>query len=95
MLLRLIVIRGFVISLAGGVFAAYAIYARIVDELPPGYTSIVVLLLILSGFIIISLGVVGLYVGRIFDQVKGRPPFVVEEDRVMAGDEEPMTQQWH
>jgi len=34
---------------------------------------------LLSGFIIISLGVVGLYVGRIFDQVKGRPLFVVDE----------------
>jgi polyisoprenyl-phosphate glycosyltransferase len=93
-LLRLIVVLGFAISLAGGIFAAYAIYARIADDSPPGYTSIVVLLLLLSGFIIISLGVVGLYVGRIFDQVKGRPLFVVEEDRVMAGDEEPITQQW-
>ena len=37
------------------------------------------LLVLLSGFIIISLGVVGLYVGRIFDQVKGRPLFVVDE----------------
>ena len=95
MLLRLIVVLGFAISLAGGIFAAYAIYAQIADDSPPGYTSIVVLLLLLSGFIIISLGVVGLYVGRIFDQVKGRPLFVVEEDRVMERDEEPMTQQWH
>jgi dolichol-phosphate mannosyltransferase len=93
-LLRLIVVLGFAISLAGGVFAAYAIYARIAEDSPPGYTSIVVLLLLLSGFIIVSLGVVGLYVGRIFDQVKGRPLFVVEEDRAMAGYEEPMTQQW-
>ena len=91
-LLRLIVILGFAISLAGGVFAAYAIYARIAEDSPPGYTSIVVLLLVLSGFIIISLGVVGLYVGRIFDQVKGRPLFIVEEDRAMVDDEAPLTQ---
>ena len=57
----------------------YAIYSRYVEDTPPGYTSIVVLLVLLSGFIIISLGVVGLYVGRIFDQVKGRPLFVVDE----------------
>ena len=42
------------------------------------------LLLVLSGFIIISLGAVGLYVGRIFDQVKGRPLFMVDEDRAGA-----------
>jgi polyisoprenyl-phosphate glycosyltransferase len=78
-LLRWIVFLGFVVAAAGGLLGAYAVYARYVEEAPPGYTSIVVLLVLLSGFIITSLGVVGLYVGRIFDQVKGRPLFVVDE----------------
>ena len=38
------------------------------------------LLLLLGGFIIISLGVTGLYVGKIFGQVKERPLFIVDED---------------
>ena len=78
-LLRWIVFLGFLVALAGGLLAIYAVYSRYVEDTPPGYTSIVVLLVLLSGFIIISLGVVGLYVGRIFDQVKGRPLFVVDE----------------
>ncbi len=78
-LLRWIVFLGFVVAAAGGLLAIYAVYSRYVEDTPPGYTSIVVLLVLLSGFIIISLGVVGLYVGRIFDQVKGRPLFVVDE----------------
>ena len=78
-LLRWIVLLGFVVALLGGLLAIYAVYARYVEGSPPGYTSIVVLLVLLSGFIIISLGVVALYVGRIFDQVKGRPLFVVDE----------------
>ena len=78
-LLRWIVLLGFIVAAAGGALGAYAIYSRYVEDTPPGYTSIVVLLVLLSGFIIISLGVVGLYVGRIFDQVKGRPLFVVDE----------------
>jgi glycosyltransferase involved in cell wall biosynthesis len=78
-LLRWIVLLGFVVAAAGGLLGAYAVYSRYVEDTPPGYTSIVVLLVLLSGFIIISLGVVGLYVGRIFDQVKGRPLFVVDE----------------
>jgi dolichol-phosphate mannosyltransferase len=85
---------GFAIAVAGAGLAAYAVYARTTQDSPPGYTSVVVLLLVLSGFIIISLGVVGLYVGRIFDQVKGRPLFIVEEDRAGARDEEPITPQW-
>jgi dolichol-phosphate mannosyltransferase len=78
-LLRWIVLLGFVVALAGFSLGAYAVFARIVEGGPPGYTSIVVLLVLLSGVILISLGVVGLYVGRIFDQVKGRPLFVVDE----------------
>lgn len=78
-LLRWIVLLGFLVALAGFLLGAYAIFSRYVEDTPPGYTSIVVLLVLLSGFIIISLGVVGLYVGRIFDQVKGRPLFVVDE----------------
>jgi polyisoprenyl-phosphate glycosyltransferase len=78
-LLRWIVFAGFCIAGAGGVMAIYAVFSRYVEDTPPGYTSIVVLLLLLSGFIIIALGIVGLYIGRIFDQVKGRPLFVVDE----------------
>jgi dolichol-phosphate mannosyltransferase len=78
-LLRWIVLLGFIVAFSGGLLAVYAVYSRYVEDTPPGYTSLVVLLVLLSGFIIISLGVVGLYVGRIFDQVKGRPLFVVDE----------------
>ncbi len=86
-LLRWIVLLGFVVALAGFGLGAYAIFSRYVEDTPPGYTSIVVLLVLLSGFILISLGVVGLYVGRIFDQVKGRPLFVVDEQ--IDGDASP------
>jgi dolichol-phosphate mannosyltransferase len=78
-LLRWIVLLGFLVAAAGFGLGAFAIFSRYVEDTPPGYTSIVVLLVLLSGFILISLGVVGLYVGRIFDQVKGRPLFVVDE----------------
>ena len=52
---------------------------------PPGYTSLAVLLLLLTGFVITSLGVVGLYVGRVFEQGKGRPLYIIDS---YAGPEE-------
>jgi polyisoprenyl-phosphate glycosyltransferase len=91
-LLRLIVLLGFFVATAGVGLAAYAVYARYAEDSPPGYTSIVVLVLLLSGFIIISLGTVGLYVGRIFDQVKERPLFVVDEDRDGARQPDPVAE---
>lgn len=50
----------------------------------PGYTSLAVLLLVLAGFIIVSVGVVGLYVGRIFEQVKNRPLFLIDQEAPKA-----------
>jgi glycosyltransferase involved in cell wall biosynthesis len=45
----------------------------------PGFASVATMLLFLGGIQLLTLGVVGEYVGRIFQQVKARPLFVVDE----------------
>jgi dolichol-phosphate mannosyltransferase len=52
-----------------------------VGQLALGWTSLIITQLFLSGLMLISLGVFGLYIGRIFEQVKHRPLFVVQETR--------------
>ena len=80
-LLRLVVLLGFVIAVIGVVVAAFEVvdYFAEPHKTVPGYTSLAVLLLVLAGFIIVSVGVVGLYVGRIFEQVKNRPLFLIDD----------------
>jgi dolichol-phosphate mannosyltransferase len=80
-LLRLVVLLGFVIAVIGVVVATFEIvdYFAEPHKTVPGYTSLAVLLLVLAGFIIVSVGVVGLYVGRIFEQVKNRPLFLIDD----------------
>ena len=60
----------FVTSLLG---AVYLVVSYIGRGALAGYTSLMVMFLLLSGVILMSIGVLGLYVGRIFEQVKGRP----------------------
>jgi len=79
-LLRWIVYAGFLIALAGVALAAFFIYSWAVNSAYPGWTSLAVLILLLGGFMILSLGVTGLYVGKIFGQVKARPLYVVDEE---------------
>jgi glycosyltransferase involved in cell wall biosynthesis len=81
-LLRLVVLLGFLVALSGAVLAAFVVVDYIVepDKSVPGYTSLAVLILLLAGFIIVSVGVVGLYVGRIFEQVKDRPLFLIDAE---------------
>jgi glycosyltransferase involved in cell wall biosynthesis len=45
----------------------------------PGITTVVLLQLILSGFLMISLGIIGTYVARIYEEVKARPRYVIRE----------------
>ncbi|MGI8902685.1 MAG: glycosyltransferase family 2 protein [Solirubrobacteraceae bacterium] len=79
-LLRVVVLMGFVVALIGIVIAGFEVVDYLVepDKTVPGYTSLAVLLLLLAGFIIVSIGIVGLYVGRVFEQVKNRPLFLID-----------------
>jgi polyisoprenyl-phosphate glycosyltransferase len=77
-LLRWIVYFGFALSFLGAVLAAVFVAIYFTGHPYPGWTSLSVLLLIVGGFIIMSTGVAGLYIGKIFDQVKDRPLYVVD-----------------
>ena len=79
-LLRWIVYLGFCVSARGRVAGGILHCTRTVARTPPpGWTSLAVLILMIGGFIIISTGVTGLYIGKIFEQVKDRPLYVVDK----------------
>jgi len=52
-----------------------------------GWTTIVVAMLLLAGVQLISLGVIGEYLARVFDEVKGRPLYLVKRSREAASTE--------
>lgn len=77
-LLRWIVMFGFFVAACGlGLAAVFIVFYFTAHPLP-GFTALAVLTLLVGGFIIVSTGIIGLYVGKIFDQVKGRPLYVVD-----------------
>ena len=78
-LLRWIIYLGFAVSAFGAFLALFFVANYFVGHSYPGWTSLGVLLLLLAGFIIVSTGVTGLYVGKIFVQAKDRPLYVVDE----------------
>jgi dolichol-phosphate mannosyltransferase len=79
-LLRWVVYSGFLVAAAGAGTAVYFAVARLAGTAYPGWTSLIVLMLLLSGVIIVSVGVVGLYLGEVFDQVRGRPLFLIDAE---------------
>jgi dolichol-phosphate mannosyltransferase len=81
-LLRWIVYVGFWVSCAGFLLALYYVYMYLAHSIFPGFTSLAVLILLIGGFIIMSTGVAGLYIGKVFEQVKGRPLYVIDKSIV-------------
>ena len=78
-LLKISAIFGVLISTTSILAAFGIIIARLNGvNLPLGFSSLVVLIALLGGTILISLGILGLYIGRILDEVKDRPKYIVE-----------------
>ena len=44
-----------------------------------GFTTVIILLLFASSAIMISLGIIGYYVARIYDEIKGRPRYIISQ----------------
>ncbi|HZY98797.1 MAG TPA: glycosyltransferase family 2 protein [Candidatus Baltobacteraceae bacterium] len=81
--LRFAAYFGFVVSALAFVYALVVIVAKLFRVNPPAYTpgwaSTIVAVVFLGGVQLISLGIIGEYLGRIYDQVKGRPLYLVSD----------------
>ena len=78
--LYLAVSLGFIMSLVSFLMAVYNIFAKFygLNEVV-GYTSTIFSIWFVGGLLLLMMGVLGLYIGKIFDQVKGRPVFIVSD----------------
>ena len=78
--LRMAVGLGFSMSVLSFLLALYNVVARMIGMISfPGYTTTVFSIWFVGGLLLLVLGIIGLYIGKIFDQVKGRPNFIVQE----------------
>ena len=76
--LRAAAIAGLMAIAASMAFAMYAVFVRIaVGQVPQGFTASLVIMTFLSGVQLLFLGVIGEYLGRVYGETKGRPPYVV------------------
>ena len=83
--LRLFAWLGFFIACLCGSYGFYVIILEIISftsdstDLPPGWASIAVAVTFLGAVQLIAVGVLGEYLSRVFDQLKGRPVYLVRE----------------
>lgn len=85
--IQIITLIGFFVSLFSAIMIIYCIWDWFSGHNVPGYTTTVVVSLLMGGLTIFSLGIVGEYVGKIYLEAKARPRYIVESFIWKDGDE--------
>ena len=79
--LRLFINFGLSISVLSFIVGIYYLYLALTGKIAqPGFSSLILSIWFLSGIIISGIGIVGVYLGKTFDQAKGRPTFIIDEE---------------
>jgi polyisoprenyl-phosphate glycosyltransferase len=77
--LQIVTLAGVLFTLFAIVFAAQTLYVLLKGDAVTGFTTVILLLLIIGSLLMISLGIIGEYLARIYDEVKKRPRYIVAQ----------------
>ena len=77
--LRISLYLGFLFAIFGLFYALYAIINHNTGNTMPGWTSLLIMILLIGGLQLISLGIIGEYLARVYNETKNRPLYFVKE----------------
>ena len=75
--LQMVTVMGMVSILFSVILAVQTLVKYLMGTAVEGFTTVILLILIIGGFIMISLGIIGHYLARIYEEVKGRPRYII------------------
>ena len=75
--LHIVTILGFIMAAVAVVFSVISLVQKFMGVALGGFTTVIVLLLFIGSVLMISLGIIGYYIARIYDEIKGRPKYIV------------------
>ncbi|MBM7651846.1 glycosyltransferase family 2 protein [Neobacillus cucumis] len=76
--IRIITLIGFLFFFLSILTSVYAVIQKFIGNTLSGWTSIMLSIWFIGGFQLMGIGLVGEYIGKIFNEVKGRPKYIVE-----------------
>ena len=78
--LQLVTFSGIVLLVLAIILTIRTLYVYFMDAAAPGITTVIILLLFIGSMLMFSLGIIGFYVGKIFEEVKHRPRYIIDEE---------------
>lgn len=77
--LQLVTVMGVISILFSAALAVQTIVRFLMGDSVEGFTTVILLILIIGGFLMLSLGIIGHYIARIYEEVKGRPKYIISK----------------
>ena len=77
--LQIITLIGSILLIFSFILAIQTLYLKLSGSAVTGFTTVILLLLIIGSSIMISLGIIGTYIAKIYDEVKGRPRYIIAD----------------
>lgn len=75
--MQTVTVLGFVMLIISVVFGVWALIDKIVGRALEGMTTVIIITIFIGSIIMISLGVIGYYIARIYEEIKGRPKYII------------------
>ena len=86
--LHLVTITGVIFLLGSIILGVHTLYRKLTGSALDGFTTIILLQLIIGSTLMLSLGIIGSYIARIFNEVKKRPRFLISEQVISETEKE-------
>ena len=77
--LHLITLTGVGFAIFALILGSQTLYLKIAGKAIDGFTTVILLLLVIGGVVMLGLGIIGSYLARIYEEVKGRPRYIIAE----------------
>ena len=85
--LHLVTLIGVLMLIISGVLGSVTLYQWMLGNAVTGFTTVILLLLFIGSVLMVSLGLIGLYLAKIYDEIKARPIYLVREEQHYPSEE--------
>ena len=75
--MQIVTILGIVMLIISAIFGVWALIDKIVGRALEGMTTVIIITIFIGSIIMISLGIIGYYIARIYEEIKGRPKYII------------------
>ena len=75
--MQIVTVLGMVMLVISVIFGVWALIDKIIGRALEGLTTVIIITIFIGSIIMISLGIIGYYIARIFEEIKGRPKYII------------------